>query len=326
MTLVVKHATITGAAADPTALVDGPAWDANHTLTGQASAAQGGFGSDISAQSGVPVFSSGTPSFSSTTGTGNVVLATSPTIASPTLTTPALGTPASGVLTSCTGLPLSTGVTGNLSVNNLNSGTGASSSTFWRGDGTWAAGAGISISGTPSAGQFGIWTNSSTQKGVTLNGIVRGNGASDPTVAGTSDTLTIGTIELGAASDTTVARAAAGVISVEGVRLTPNIPQNSQSAAYTTVIGDANTHILHPSSDNNARTFTIDSNANVAYPIGTTLTFVNKINTVTIAITSDTLTFAGAGSTGSRSLAANGIATALKIATTEWIISGSGLS
>lgn len=105
-----------------------------------------------------------------------------------------------------------------------------------------------------------------------------------------------------------------------------NVPQNSKSAAYTTVLADAGKHILHPTADNNARTFTIDSNANVAYPIGTAITFVNQINTVTIAITTDTLVLAGAGTTGSRTLAANGIATAIKVETQKWVISGTGLS
>ncbi len=105
-----------------------------------------------------------------------------------------------------------------------------------------------------------------------------------------------------------------------------NIPQNSQSAAYTAVLGDAQKHILHPTADNNARTFTIPANASVAYPIGTVITFINQINTVTISITTDTLTLAGVGSTGSRTLAASGVATAIKIASTSWIISGVGLT
>lgn len=106
-----------------------------------------------------------------------------------------------------------------------------------------------------------------------------------------------------------------------------NIPQNSKSAAYTTVLTDAGKHIFHPSADANARTFTIDSNANVPYPVGAAISFVNETSqVVTIAITSDTLTLAGSTTTGSRSLAQNGLATALKVTTTKWIISGTGLS
>lgn len=106
-----------------------------------------------------------------------------------------------------------------------------------------------------------------------------------------------------------------------------NIPQNSQSTAYTTVLADSGKHILHPASDANARTFTIDSNANVPYAIGTALTFVNMTSQVlTIAITSDTLILAGTGTTGSRSLAQYGEVTALKITTTSWLISGVGLT
>ncbi len=107
-----------------------------------------------------------------------------------------------------------------------------------------------------------------------------------------------------------------------------NIPQNSQSAAYTTVAADSGKHILHPSADTTARVFTIDSNANVAYPVGTAITFINQnsAGSLTIAITSDTMRLAGAGTTGSRTLAANGIATAIKVTSTEWIISGTNLT
>lgn len=106
------------------------------------------------------------------------------------------------------------------------------------------------------------------------------------------------------------------------------IPQNSQSANYTLVLADANTHIFHPSADTTARIFTIPANASVAFPIGTAVTFVNQngAGVVTIAITSDTMRLAGAGTTGSRTLSANGLATALKITATEWIISGTGLT
>jgi hypothetical protein len=106
-----------------------------------------------------------------------------------------------------------------------------------------------------------------------------------------------------------------------------NIPQNSQSAAYTLVAADAGKHIFHPSTDANARTFTIPANGSVAYPIGTAISFVNMTSqVVSIAITTDTMYLAGTGTTGTRSLAQYGTATALKMTSTTWIISGAGLT
>jgi hypothetical protein len=139
----------------------------------------------------------------------------------------------------------------------------------------------------------------------------------DVTLTGT-ETLTNKTIS-GASNTLTVD----GTDSV-GFR---NIPQNSQSAAYTLVLADSGKHIFHPSGDANARTYTIPANSSVAYPIGTAVTFINMTaEVVTIAITSDTMYLAKDGTTGSRSLAQYGSATAIKITSTTWLISGSALT
>lgn len=106
-----------------------------------------------------------------------------------------------------------------------------------------------------------------------------------------------------------------------------NIPQNSRSADYTCVLADNGKHIFHPSTDAVARTFTIPANGSVAYPIGTALTFVNMTSqVVTIAITTDVMRLAKDGTTGSRSLAQFGSATAIKIESALWLISGSALT
>lgn len=107
-----------------------------------------------------------------------------------------------------------------------------------------------------------------------------------------------------------------------------NIPQNSRSADYTLVLDDSGKHIYHPSADTTARTFTIPANASVAFPIGTSVTFINDTSAwaITIAITTDTLVLAWTWATWSRTLAANWIATAIKITSTRWVISGNGLT
>ena len=97
----------------------------------------------------------------SVTGTGSMVLSTSPT-----LTTPNIGTPSAGVLTSCTGLPMTTGVTGTLAV--ANGGTGVTSST---GSGNNVLSTSPALTtpniGTPSAGVLTSCTGLPMTTGVT---------------------------------------------------------------------------------------------------------------------------------------------------------------
>jgi hypothetical protein len=105
------------------------------------------------------------------------------------------------------------------------------------------------------------------------------------------------------------------------------IPINSQSTNYTLVLADAGKSIFHPSTDANSRTFTIPANGSVAYPLGTAISFLNmSVNSLTIAITTDTMYLSSAGTTGSRTLAQYGSATAIKMTSTTWMIAGSGLT
>jgi hypothetical protein len=102
------------------------------------------------------------------------------------------------------------------------------------------------------------------------------------------------------------------------------IPQNSQSTDYTCVMADNGEHVYQTGA---SKTVTIPANGSVAYPIGAAITIIATNATgCTIAITTDTMTLAGTTTTGSRTLAQNGVATAIKVTSTSWIISGSGLS
>jgi len=135
-------------------------------------------------------------------------------------------------------------------------------------------------------------------------------------------TLTNVTISSGTVTGT-VSNATSDSASVVGYM---GLPQNSQNGNYNVVLADSGKHIYHPAGQA-AATYTFPANSNVAFTTGSAVTIVNgSANNVTISLTTDTLYLASNGATGSRTLTQYGVATALKVTSTVWIISGTNLT
>jgi hypothetical protein len=101
-------------------------------------------------------------------------------------------------------------------------------------------------------------------------------------------------------------------------------PQNSKTANYQLLISDRGKQILM---NGTSLTLTIPANATVVFPVGTTLMVVNSNATsLSIAITTDTMTLANSTTTGTRTLAQNGLATLTKVGTSNWLIAGTGVT
>ena len=238
----------------------------------------------------------------------------------------ALGTPSSGNLSSCTNVPVNQ-ATGVLPV--ANGGTNSSSAgiaAFNNITGYTAAGA----TGTTSTNL--VFSTSPTLTTPTL-GVASATSINKVaiTAPATSATLTIAdgktltssnTITLAGTDATTMTfpptSSSIGYLNI------PQVGGAAKTGNYTGVLADSGQMAVMNAT---SLTYTIPANGSVAYPIGTVLTIVNTFaGNLSIAITTDTMTIAGTTTTGTRTLAQNGVATAIKVTSTSWLISGLGLS
>lgn len=145
----------------------------------------------------------------------------------------------------------------------------------------------------------------------------------DYQLRGKTVALVAGGVTIAVAAPTGLAVAGGVTIDGNDVR---DIPQRIATGSTNLVALDRGAHLYLNSAI--AADVNIPANATVAFAIGTAIVLYNQgAGAWTVKPAGGvTLTFAGAGTTGNRTLGTKGMATLLKIAADAWVISGAGVS
>lgn len=156
-----------------------------------------------------------------------------------------------GVVVSATNDYAFSQLSGNIAVSQMNSGTGASSSTYWRGDGTWQSPGGGGIGDVTGPGSS-VNNNITTFSGTTGK-IIQDSGKSLPTgtIVGTTDTQTLTNKTLTAPAISSPTGIVKGDVGLGNVDNTSDATKNSASATLTnkTINGANNTLTVRLASD-----------------------------------------------------------------------------
>ena len=156
-------------------------------------------------------------------------------------------------------------------------------------------------------------------------------GAVEEISVGSNLSLSAGTLNLATSPAITTPTVTGGTITPAATPTATDpgfigLPQVSKTASYTLTMADMFKEI-YITGTTAAQTITIPANGSVAAPIGAFVTITNDSNqNWSIAITTDTLALSPGGTTGTRTLAANGTATIRKVTSTRWWIYGTGLT